>query len=118
MSNCLLSKISRPSKLKETLLWTNSTAAAQGSQTINLDLSSYQFVRLEFRKQAGSGELESVCATIGMQGHMCSKTPSWDIMGSRSFSVTDSYVTFGGGVGIYTQGNNNCAVPYRIYGWK
>lgn len=111
------------------LLWTNAspTSAFEG-QTISLDLSGYDAVEIEFRKNTSVNLLYYEKCKIGWNADVQSM---WNIDISsnatvvyRSFTVSESGITFANSVyksspfGTTVGNNNNYMIPYKIYGIK
>lgn len=98
------------------LLWTNSSpTSAFAAQTINLDLSKYNYIIVEFLSNTSYQVIRS--RTILNKndtdyfGAGFTTTNSY----TRNVSFNDTGVTFGVGK-MDTTANNTNVVPYKIYG--
>ena len=114
------------SKLNMDLLWTNSnTGTAFNEQTLNLNLTDYKLVLIEFKQYSGTSKfisnvfiklaVDEVVQTINYSGNM-------NYIIARGLRVNDSGVNFGTAY-IYNSyasatPDNNYIVPFRIYGIK
>lgn len=101
--------------VKVDLLWTNAdTTQAFASQTINLDMSSYVLVLLEFKLDANQNTY-STSAISTIAGHTIRATSTDGYR--RTFTARSTNMFFG--IGLDSNGTNNeVMVPYRIYGIK
>ena len=101
------------------LLWTNaSPTSAFAAQTVALDLSGYDAVLIDVNCAYELPDFGTcfVCM-VGRGGFMDVWASSQNNKYSREATVASTGVTFGQGY-FGTGANNNCAIPYRIYGIK
>ena len=103
------------------LLWTNSSpTAAFAAQTISLNLSGYESVKIVFRRMTA----DSYCITYEVEKNAGATYVSmmW-VQNSNEIvriinSVTDTGVNFGKGIDQSGADNNGYLVPLKIYGIK
>lgn len=114
------------SNLNMDLLWTNSNPdTAFNEQTLNLSLTAYRLVYVEFRQYSGTSNfignaflklgVNEIVQTINYSG-------STNYIIARNLKISDTGVTFGAAYvyNSYASGtlNNSYIIPYRIYGIK
>ena len=111
------------SKTSMDLLWENPSPTSNFlAQTISLDLSSYKYIILNVRLDAGDGDNEGT--NIICLKELTSRINSTrTTLSYRYVTVTDAGVKFSDARSTNTLGssatvNNNYAIPYRIYGIK
>lgn len=110
------------------LLWTNASPTSSfNSQTISLDLSSYQAVLIYFNTYAGSatysGHYSSTIAKVGQTGVQSDNGETGAHMANRAFVVNTTGIEFklayyASAYGGSTNWSSNCLVPCQIYGIK
>jgi hypothetical protein len=113
------------------LLWTNSSPTAQfAPQTVNLDLSKYNFVEIFFRSYTGwsysimpglvypIGEKCMVNGNFGSSAEESGSIFGWE----RSFETKTTGIVFANAAGCPDNGahavRNDMAIPLKIYGVK
>jgi len=103
-------------RIRWELLWTNDSPSSNfGAQTIQLDLSKYQMVMMEYKMYS-----TAVNCVIGMVGSqwtliVCSNS-SVNRTGYRNANVTTSGIEFTTAKYNNSVDNQYC-VPWRIWGW-
>lgn len=108
----------------EELLWTNpSPTAAFSPQTIALDLSGYDEIRIVYKSANDQNVLHSDIGEVGkgMQlFHMNTTGGNYLELYWRSMNVGSSGVVVSNGItqqsGYYRDSNNYVIIPYKIYG--
>lgn len=101
------------------LLWTNaSPTSVFAAQTVALDLSGYDAVLIDVNCAYETPDFGTcfVCM-VGRGVYMDVWNPAQSNKYHRQAVVATTGVTFGQGY-FGTGANNNCAIPYRIYGIK
>ena len=101
--------------LRVDLLWTNEDITLEfPSQTINLDMSSYSLVLVEFKLDANQDT--DYCSSISnIFGLMIKALSSHEYR--RNYAARSTSMYFGNGANANGR-DNNVMVPYRIYGIK
>lgn len=109
-------------KAGKTLLWKHSTPGeAIGEFTINVDLSNYSIVEIQFMAIGA----QCIYSFKGRIGKTISPVIPWgNYLTVRAFTIESDHITVGNG-GYYTGYNSGTvnyassyAVPYAIYGIK
>ena len=106
------------------LLWTNSNPSAPyQANSINLDYSGYKFLLIVFKNYTTNQTWENttlIRAVTSTQSHSISLDGGR--IRYRGFGLISSGVDFGGGYSYENYGtsavDNNCNIPYQIYGIK
>ena len=124
LADALLIKEINNSLDTKTLLWTNPNPASNfAAQTINIDLSKYDYVVIETFRPSGK---DYYCNDIIKVGYKKTIIAGWTLangygLQGRMFTVEKSSVIIGSGYASGTSGNSvNDAVciPINIYGVK
>ena len=112
------------------LLWTNTSWGSFSARTISLDLSKYDYVRVEFYSQADTDpttaplEINVGSTNSVVLFHALTTAQVNQNVGTRIVSVTATGVTFGDysyknwASGTTRTTSNTTCVPYKIYGIK
>lgn len=101
------------------LLWTNASPTSSfAAQTVSLDLSGYDAVLIDVNCAYEFPDFGTcfVCM-VGRGVYMDVWNPTQNSKYFREATVASTGVTFGQGY-FSTGANNNCAIPFRIYGIK
>lgn len=116
-----------PEPYSMTLLWENASPASEfASQTIALDLSSYDSVQIEFDEswQAITSRINvGKNGGVDQIGDIYRDVAAYFYVAHRDIRVTTAGVTFGSRLYKYANGQwpgtaNNSLIPFRIYGIK
>lgn len=113
------------------LLWENSSpTSAFSGQTINLDLSDYDFVLIGYNGTGYQNTLSDngrnyiICSKSGKEAIMKSSSTS-NVWGIRQVNVQASSIVFGSGYYVWamsssagSEARNTASVPKEIYGIK
>lgn len=105
----------------KTLLWTNaSPTSGFANQTVNLDLSNYDSLEIEFKTYAGSNTFNVSRHRIGVESVLTSATGGNPTLCPvmRIFTSNASGITFSDYFDWNFGKNNTVCVPIKIYGIK
>ena len=107
--------------MKHTLIWTNPNTSAFSAQTINVDVSTYDAIYIDFLPSTDDGSIQRAVPNqiIGKGGkvyitcgtHGSSGVP-W--ITTRSVQVSDDSIVFSDCTQQQTNGSNYTTVNYRI----
>ena len=103
----------------QTLLWTNTTPTnAFSKQTINLDLSAYDGVIIEYRESTSNNNISAVIkAAKGSFNNFGGGYGSDTGKARNILSVNNNGISFDSAIG--NEGtNNSILIPLKIYGYK
>ena len=106
---------------KKTLLWTNaSPTSGFANQTVNLDLSNYDSLEIEFKTYAGSNSFHVSRHRIGVESVLTTATGGSATLAPvmRVFTSNASGITFVDFFDWNFGKNNTVCVPTKIYGIK
>jgi len=98
------------------LLWTNPTPSTFAAQTLTLDTSKYEVIRIVMSAyESGIKQNYIIDKNDGQTFHIlgCDYGTAY-IMNRKVRNITDSALTFD--TGLYSGGSATYAVPYQIYG--
>lgn len=109
--------------IHKNLLWTNpSPASAFSAQTVNLDLSEYDMLEVILLPHSNASIYYTTLLDKGVRSALFGIYVGKFVLRNLTAGYTDDGISFGGGIRCDTYGNettdNNCAVPYKIYGIK
>ena len=106
---------------KKTLLWTNaSPTSGFANQTVNLDLSNYDSLEIEFKTYAGSNAFHVSRHRIGVESVLTTATggSATLVPVMRIFTSNASGIVFSDFFDWNFGKNNTVCVPTKIYGIK
>lgn len=100
------------------LLWTNPNPTSNFSaQTVSIDLSGYDAVRITFIANMGSPVCYTQEADIDSYDHLLSVVSAAPARQSRSFTLSSTGIVFANGATGNTSGSQY-GVPIKIWGIK
>ena len=102
------------------LLWTNaSPTSAFYSQTIPLDVSKYKYFLISVKNSINSNVDTYMNVVLKNTHHRIIGADTLGIVVRVGIYATNSGISFSYGYGVNSEvANDNCAIPYQIYGVK
>lgn len=118
------------SLIKHKLIWTNPNTSAFAAQTINIDVSPYDAIYIDFLPSTDDGSVQRAVPNqiIGKGGtvyisYSTTKSGGFPWVTTRSITVSDNSIVFSDCTQQQNNGSNYSntnyrIVPYKIYGIK